>query len=135
MAESKKKQQQKKTSNVLDLTISERPTVRLDQGDFELRLPEELSLTEYGRFTGVGLVIQERAAEAVDVDTGDVNEEVLEEVQVLLASVVKSIFVDLPDEVAKSITPGMFMKVARFFRGLSGVQAEEAHPLSKTAGS
>lgn len=100
------------TLQVLDLSgAPERPTVKLPQGDYELRLPEELTFVEFAEQQRIGKETQELAADAGDP-------EVLEKLQANVAAGAQLILVDLEDEVAAELTPGMFLKISAFFRRL-----------------
>ncbi len=99
-------------TKVLDLTgAPDRPVVKLPAGDFELRVPEELTFDEFAAQTRLGKTIMEKAGEADDPD-------VLVELQTLIADGAMIMLVDLDDATARSITPGMFLKISAFFKRL-----------------
>lgn len=99
---------------VLDLTgKADRPTVRLPQGDFKMRLAEDLTFVQFGRQLQIFNTILELAEK-------DVAEEgVLEEMQGLVVEASGVLLIDLSDEAAAEITPGMYMKINDFFNGLA----------------
>lgn len=99
-------------NKVLDLTgAPDRPTVKLPSGDHAMRVPEELTFDEFARQTRIGKMIMSKAEEADDPD-------VLEELQVLVSDGAKIMLIDLDDDDARLITPGMFLKISAFFRRL-----------------
>lgn len=113
-----------KTVQTLDLTtIADRPIVKLQQGDFEIRHPEELTFSEFGRQQKIGAEIIEQADKVAE-------DGVLEFLEDLVVEASQIMFVELPEDVARALTPGMYLKIARFFNGLTG---EEEPPVSKTS--
>lgn len=104
---------------VLDLTgAPDRPTVKLPGGDFEMRLAEELTFQQFSRQVQIGKQLIARA--------GDVDEEgVLDELQALVIEAGQILLVDLSDEAAADITPGMYLKISGFFNQLAHANAAE----------
>lgn len=97
---------------VLDLSVvPKRPTVKLPTGDHEIRLPEELTFDEFAKQTRLGKTIMSKAGDADDPDT-------LEDLQALVAEGAQIMLLDLDDEDARAITPGMFLKISSFFKRL-----------------
>lgn len=104
-------------SQILDLTgTPDRPTVKLDKGDFKMRLPEELTFAEFGRQAAIGATLV-TMSERADEDG------VLEELQALVMEAAKGLLIDLTDDAALSLTPGMYLKISDFFNGLVDTSA------------
>jgi len=103
---------------VLDLTgAPERPTVKLPEGDFKMRIAEELTFEEFGRQTALGQTLIERAAEAAQ--PGEGQAELLGGLQTLVVEAAKMILIDLTDEAAANLTPGRYLKINNFFNALA----------------
>ena len=101
----------------LDLTgTPDRPTVRLDAGDFEMKLPEELTFAEFARQAVIGTTLVTMSSHADE-------EGVLDDLQELVMEAAGNILVDLTDEAGLSLTPGMYLKISNFFNGLVDVSA------------
>lgn len=89
-----------------------RPTVRLPAGDYQLRLAEELTFDEFGRQVELGKILIEKA--------GRVKEDgMLEELQDIVSEAAQIILVDCPDDIARTVTPGMFQKISALFTKLA----------------
>ncbi len=105
---------------ILDLTIApDRPTVRLLAGDYKMRLAEELTFREFADQVAAGKALIEKAEE---ID----NDEVLAELQTLIAESAQALLVDLDDEAAASITPGMYQRISAFFNELARADGASA---------
>jgi hypothetical protein len=93
----------------LDLTRRERPTVRLDCGEFKMRRPEEFYFRDFAGIVTIG----ERITELTD---GGVVEHA-DELDKLIGESVNAILVDATEE-ALQITPSLFGELFDFFNGL-----------------
>lgn len=97
---------------VLDLSgPPKRPTVKLPDGDFEMLMPEELTFDQFAAQVTLGKRILEKAE-------GATNPETLLELQDLVVEGSMQMLVDLPEETARTITPGMYLKISVFFKQL-----------------
>ena len=108
-------------AETLDLSqlIEERPTVRLPDGDFKMRRPEELTFTQFGRQTAIGKTLIEQAEHVGE-------EGVLDQLQQLVIEAAQILLVDFPDDIAATVTPGMYLSISRFFSRLANANEAEA---------
>ena len=106
--------------HLLDLTgTPDRPTVRLNAGDFKMRVPEELTFAQFGRQVAIGTTL-------VEMSSHSTEEGILDELQELVMEAAKNILIDLTDEAAESLTPGMYLKISNFFNSLVSESVETA---------
>ncbi len=118
-------------TNILDLTqIPERPTVKLETGEFKMRLPEELTLVEFMQTIQVGRLIVEAAS---DMEIGE--EASMIKAQKLIEQSANLFLVDLTPEAAASITPGMLRKMSNFFGKLATTEEEKEKVKASNLGS
>jgi len=110
-------------ANTLLLDLSEtpdHPTVKLPDGDFEMRTPDELTFEEFGRQMRIGKELIERSS--------SINEEgVLAELQALVIEAAHLVLIDLTDEAAENLTPGRYLKISSFFNSLAHLDGAEVN--------
>jgi hypothetical protein len=107
-----------KELQVLDLTGEpERPTVKLPEGEFKMRLAEELTFKQFGRQISIGQTLMDRAAEAAQ--PGENQAKLIKGLQTLIVESAHMILIDLTDEAAAALTPGRYLKVNNFFNKLA----------------
>ncbi len=103
---------------VLDLTgAPERPTVKLPEGNFKMRVAEELTFKQFGRQISIGQTMIDRAAEASKPGKGQAK--LLKGLQDLIVESAHMILIDLTDEAAANLTPGSYLKINNFFNALA----------------
>ena len=107
----------------LDLTRRERPTVKLDCGEFQMRRPEEFYFRDFAGIVTIG----EEISALVEDGVGE-NADKLDE---LIGESVKQILVDATPE-AMQMTPQIFGELFDFFNGLASRKGKDA---SKSASS
>ena len=100
-------------SQILDLTgaADRRPVVKLDFGEYQMLLVEELTFAQFSEQAAIG---KRLVAVGDDVDEPGI----LDELQALVAEGVQAILVDMDDEAAQKVTPGQFLKISSFFNTL-----------------
>ena len=112
----------------LDLSAPERPTVRLDQGDFKMRHPEEFQFRDFAKIKTIG----DRITELVEAGLA----ENAEELDGLLGEGIRQIVVDPSDEVVASMTPKRFQRMFDFFNKLGPDEEDDGDAeASETASS
>lgn len=104
-----KKQRTNTGAQTLDLTQRERPTVKLDCGDFKMRRPEEFYFRDFAGIVKIGEQISELVEEGVSENAGELDD--------LIGESVKEILVDATPEAMK-MTPQLFGELFEFFNGL-----------------
>ncbi len=103
--------------DMLDLTAElERPTVRLEAGDYKMRLHEELTFDEFALQVRTGKEMEEKSSE-IGTDG------VLEELQAMIVKSSMIMLVGLDPEAAATITPGQYGKILHFFNKLGSAVA------------
>lgn len=112
-------------TQTLDLTRRERPTVKLDCGEFQMRRPEEFHFKDFAKLATIGKEISKLAGddEKDDDYAGGVaaNAERLDE---LIGQTVTEILVDATPEAMK-MTPALFGELFEFFNGLVSRKDED----------
>lgn len=93
----------------LDLTRRERPTIKLDCGEFKMRRPQELYFRDFANIVTIGEQISELTEEGV-ADNADKLDE-------LIGQSVNEILVGATPE-AMQMTPALFGELFDFFNGL-----------------
>lgn len=114
-------------TSILDLTAPERPTVRLDQGDFKMRNPEEFYFRDFAKITAMG----ERITELVEAGLSSHAAEL----DTLVGEGIKEILVDPSDEAVAAMTPKRFQRIFDFFNRLATVAEDDDAEASETASS
>lgn len=133
----KKSSKHKKTTKapssngrLLDLSTTDfdRPTVRIDGVDYEMRSSDEMSPRQYVRLIAVGRAL-------TDLDASE--EGSLQKCADLLEENVRLLMVDVPDDVVEKMTPGLVRKLNDFFVGRAvGSEAQSgADGTSSSAGA
>ena len=124
------------TRETLDLSTTQydRPLVRIDGVDYELRLPEELTFEEHGRRLELGA-----AATALGSRTEGLDKDAIDQIHAITVESARMLLVGVPDEVFRKLTPGHLKKITDFFNGLAGrtmsETASEEGGLSSVAGA
>lgn len=114
-------------AKTLDLSTTDfdRATVCIDGEPFEMRTSEELGFAEFGRHLSIGKRMIEISKEGVD-------EESLLELQELTIEGVHLFLIDVPDEVASKITPGLYGKIQSFFTKLAKADDDDEAEASES---
>lgn len=97
---------------VLDLTGEPvHPVVRLPEGDFKMRTPEELTFEQFGRQVSIG-------KQLIDLAGRVAEDGVMGELQHLVVEASNMILIDLTEKAARNLTPGRYLRINDFFNGL-----------------
>jgi hypothetical protein len=123
-------------AETLDLSSKTRPTVRMDQGDFAMRRPEEFHYRDHAKL----VVLGERITELTDGDKGGGVAENAEELDRLTAEAIDQLIVDATPEALAAITPAIFGQIFEFFSKLApsiadGAEASESASSSSPGAS
>lgn len=112
----------------LSTTDFDRPIVRIDGEDFEMRVPEELTFSQFGRQITIGKRVIELAEHGVD-ESGllELHELIVEAAQLLL--------INVPNDVARKITPGLYRRIQTFFNELGSADDDEAEASDSASNS
>lgn len=92
----------------LSTTDFDRPIVRIDDDDFEMRVPEELTFHQFGQQAAL-----RKRMKAIGDDVDD--EEALEEMQHLMEESVRLMLIDVPDDVIAKLKPELVTQMIEFF--------------------
>lgn len=110
----------------LSTTDFDRPIVRIDGDDFEMRVPDELTFHQFGQQVALGKRMEEISGRVDDA-------ELLEEMHHLMEESVRLLLIDVPDDVIEKLNPGLVMKIVDFFNQLA--TAGGAVPSADTSSS
>lgn len=126
--------------NLLDLSGPvDRPKVRLPEGDFGIRLPEELTMSEYARVLRIMGHIEQIGDEfresSSDVEKATSEGGLLDQMQEAIVEGARLMIVDVTDEAARNLTPGQFGRLTGFFNALTrrGAEGVPSSPSSSSA--
>jgi hypothetical protein len=96
-------------SPLLDLsTLIERPVIRVDGANYQLKSPEELTLLESQQFTTWGAEIEKLAKDGTAV----------EELDMLVSVVARATLTDMPGDVFGRLSPSQRMAIVEVFTAL-----------------
>lgn len=104
-------------NNILEiLTKSARPTFTIDGKPYEMRHPNELSMTEFYELSKTGSTLSTFGEEFADDPEGS-----FEKIRDVINQLLDMIAPDLPGEVRDELNPFHVMKILEAFIGLSRI--------------
>jgi|GEM_PF-4388600 len=117
--------------NILDIvTKVDRPTYTIDGEAFELRHPNELSMTEFHTLSKMG-----GALITFGDQFSDNPEKSFEEIRKVIDELLDLVTPDLPKKIRETLNPFLVMRILEAFIGLSRIepQPDDQQPLSKSS--
>lgn len=99
------------------LTKSARPTFTIDGKRYEMRHPNELSMTEFYELSKTGSTLSTFGEEFADDPEAS-----FEKIHAVIKELLDMIAPDLPDEVGSELNPFHVMKILEAFIGLSRIE-------------
>ncbi len=114
--------------NLLDiLTKVDRPTFTIDGESYELRHPNELSMTEFHTLSKMG-----GALVTFGNQFSDNPEDSFNEIRKVIDELLDMVTPDLPKEIREKLNPFLVMKILEAFMGLSRIEPKpEKQPAPK----